>query len=204
MSPISPSLASAATSSAPERISLETLLEELKGEDADVRTRAWRRAGEIGAPAVRPLAGLMNHPDAEVARAAKRGIWQIVRHSGRPGAEEERAAVESEILQVVPIEKATSVLREMIWMLSELGTDSSAQPIAALLSREDVREDARMGLERIPGDRSLAALKAALETAPEDFKQNMVHSLRVRGVEIAGYPSAKLVPSRKTEVQPVK
>jgi hypothetical protein len=57
-------------------------------------------------------------------------------------------------------------------------------------------------LQRIPGDKSLAALKAGLAAAPDDFKPNIAQSLRQRGEEVPGIPCAKLVPSRKTNVKP--
>jgi hypothetical protein len=92
----------------------------------------------------------------------------------------------------------------MIWMLSEIGADESVGPIAGLLSHAELKDDARMALERIPGDRSMQALKSAFESASEDFKPSLAHSLRVRGVEISEYPTAKLDPTKPTGVQPIK
>jgi hypothetical protein len=88
-------------------------------------------------------------------------------------------------------------------MLSEIGDDKAVDPLAALLTDKDLREDARAALQRIPGKKSLAALKAALATAPEDYKPAIAVSLRVRGVPVAGYPSKKLVPTKKTNVKAV-
>lgn len=191
-------------SSSAERISLELLLADIAGPDPETRTAAWTRAGEVGAPAVRPLAELMNHSDAEVARAAKRGLWRIARNSGRPKAEEERRAVVSEILRLVSDEPSGSFLREAVWMLSEIGGEESVPALANLLSGSELADDARMALERIPGDQSLQALKKAFQAAPEDFKPNLAHSLRMRGTPVAGYPSAKLTPVKTTQVQPLK
>ena len=85
--------------------------------------------------------------------------------------------------------------------LSEIGSRRSIDPIAGLMKNENLREDARMALERIPNRRAVAALKAAFEEAPEDFKPNIVQSLRKRGEEVAGYPCQKLVPTKKTDVK---
>lgn len=203
MPPIPQGLASTVASPSSDDLTLQALLEGLKQPDPEVRTGTWRRAPEVGAPAVQPLVELMGHENSEIARAAKRGLWHMVRHAGRPGAEEERAALETELDRMIQVEQAVAVLRELLWMVSEIGTDRSVPTIAALLSREDTREDAKMALERIPGDRSLEALKQAIQSAPEGSRPSIAHSLRVRGVEVSGYPSKKLQPSKKTEVQPI-
>jgi len=85
-------------------------------------------------------------------------------------------------------------------MLSEIGSDESVKPLAALLQKPQLREDARMALERIDVEAALAALQAALTTAPEDFRPNLAQSLRRRGVNVPGVPSARLVPTKQTSV----
>jgi hypothetical protein len=47
------------------------------------------------------------------------------------------------------------------------------------------------------------ALRAGLKAAPEDFKLNIVQSLRQRGAKVSGYPCVKLVPTKKTNVKPL-
>jgi hypothetical protein len=58
-------------------------------------------------------------------------------------------------------------------------------------------------LQRIPGDKSLAALQAGLAAAPPDFKSAIADALRARGVAVPGVPSQKLVPAKSTNVKPV-
>jgi hypothetical protein len=146
----------------------------------------------------------MVEKELEVARAAKRGLWKIVRHAGRPGADDEKNAVIAELISRLDNEKPVPVRREVLWMLSEIGGEESVNPIAALLSNTELREDARMALERIPGKKSIAALKAALKNAHEDFKLNIAQSLRQRGVKVRGLHCVKLVPKKKTNVEAVK
>ncbi|MHC4622787.1 MAG: HEAT repeat domain-containing protein [Planctomycetota bacterium] len=174
-----------------------------KGSD-EVRTEAWQSACEMGAGVVKPLAGLMADEGLEVARAAKRGLWKVVRHAGRPAAEDERKAVVEELVRVLREEPVIPIRREVLWMLSEIGGAESVGPIAVVLSNEDLREDARMALERIPGKKSIAALEAALKAAPEDFKLNIAQSLRARGVKVRGHGCAKMAPTKKTNVKPIR
>ncbi|MBN2316166.1 MAG: HEAT repeat domain-containing protein [Sedimentisphaerales bacterium] len=177
------------------------LLAGIKDADEKVRTEAWLSAGEVGAPAVIPLAETMTDDDLEIARAAKRALWKIVRHAGRPGAAKEKTAVVAQLVVLLGNNHPTSVRREVIWMLSEIGGRNAITPIARLTTNPELREDARMALERIPTKRALQALKFRFKNAPEDFKPNMAQSLRKRGVEVDGYPCQKLVPQKETNLK---
>ena len=183
---------------------VDTLMAGIRDDNDKVRTDAWLSAGEVGAPAVEALAKVMTDENLEVARAAKRALWKIVRVVGRPGAGNERRAVVGRLVELLGDEQPIPVRREVLWMLSEIGTRRSIKPIAALLSNRELREDARMVLQRIPSRGALAALRAGFKAAPEDFKLNIAQSLRQRGVEVSGYPCVKLVPTKKTNVKPLK
>ena len=65
-------------------------------------------------------------------------------------------------------------------------------------------EDARCALERLGGEKSVAALKTALSAAPDEFKPNIAQSLRARGVSVPAPACRKLAPTRKTNVKPAK
>lgn len=190
--------------SAGEKPAIQDLVARLRSEDDRVRGEAWQGAGPHGAAAVRPVAAIMTDPDFQIARAAKRAVWKIVRHCGRPGAPAERTAVVTELDAVLAATDSAAVRREVLWMLSEIGGDGSVPGIANLLADKTSREDARMTLERIPGKASLAALREGLKAAPDDFKTNLAQSLRARGEEVPGLPCEKLVPTHKTIVEPVQ
>ena len=189
-------------------MTLDELIAKIKSDSPDTRTEAWQKAGQIGAPAVKPLAKLVATGELEVGRAAKRGMFKIVRTVGAPGvAADQRQAVERELADLLGDDQPVAVRREVLWMISELcgGKGSIPDKIAGLLGNKELREDARCCLERIPGDKSLELLKAALESVPDDFKINIAQSLRARGVEVSEekYPCRKLVPTKKTSVKPV-
>jgi len=177
------------------------LIEKIKDSSPDVRTKAWLGAGEVGWRAVPALAEVMRDKDIEVARAAKRGLWKIVHYAGRPGADEERRAVAAHLGGLLADDTPVPVRREVLWMLSEIGEQELVKPIAGLMSNKELREDARMVLERIPGKASVAALRAAFKTSPEDFKGNIAQSLRKRGKKVRGYKCVKLVPTKQTAVK---
>ena len=182
---------------------VKTLIAGIKDDDPKVRTKAWQSAGQVGAPAVKPLAKVMSTGELEVARAAKRGLWKIVRHVGRLGEQKMKRAVISRLVELLDDEQSATVRREVLWMLSEIGNRNSIKPMAALLSNKDLREDARMALQRIPNKAALNALKAGLKTAPDDFKLNIAQSLRQRGVKVDGLDCVKLIPTKKTNVKPL-
>lgn len=196
-------LSAAATSiafAAADNQAVNEFIARLRNADDQVRGAAWQNAGPLGAPAVKPLADLIAQPDFELARAAKRALWKIVRHAGRPKANRERFTVQKELLAVLAAAPVVT-RREVLWMLSEIGDDDAVVSIEKALGDAEVREDARCSLERIPEKSAVRALRRALKTAPEDFRYAIAHSLRVRGEKVNGYPSKKLVPTRPTEVK---
>ena len=181
----------------------QDLISVIKNKDENIRAAAWQNAFTFGAPAAKPLAAAMTEQDLEISRSAKRALWNIVRHAGRPGADSIKKEVVAELIDLCTDDRPTSVCREVLWMLSEIGGDDSVDVMAALLANKELCEDARMALQRIPGDKSLAALKAGLASAPENFRTNIAQSLRKRGVKVPGLPCQKLTPVKKTNVKPV-
>ena len=191
----------AGAASAASRRGVAGLIGKIKDSSAEVRTKAWQGAGKVGAAGVGPLAEVMLADDLEVARAAKRALWKIVRHTGRPGADKEKNAVARKLAGLLGGDTAVAVRREVLWMLSEIGGKKELEPIAELLGHKELREDARMVLERIPGRGSVSALRAGMKAAPEEFKLNIAQSLRKRGSRVRGYECVKLVPTKKTTVK---
>ncbi|MBN2476411.1 MAG: hypothetical protein JXB62_17490 [Pirellulales bacterium] len=189
-----------------EELNLEELIAQIKDSDDKVRAAAWLSAGKYGAVAVKPLASVMTDEDVEIARAAKRALWVIVRWVGRPGAEDDKRAVEAALCGLLGSDEPDAVRCEVLWMLSEIGGDeavAAVREIPGILYDKRLREDARCAVQRIPGDAALETLQGGFDAAPEDFRPAIAESLRDRGVEVDGYPSQKLVPTKKTDVQPV-
>lgn len=192
-----------ATASSAANRAVDELIDGIRDASDKVRTEAWLKAGKAGAAAVKPLATVMTDSDPEVARAATRALWQLVRHAGRPRAAKQKRAVETELIELLGDDQPVPVRREVLWMLSEIGGRNSIKPVAQLMSNAELREDACMALERIPTKRAITALTARFKAAPEDFKPNIAQSLRKRGEQVAGYPCRKLVPTKKTDLKPL-
>ena len=182
---------------------VEDLVARIKSPDDKIRGPAWQGAASAGAAAIKPLAVVMSDSDFEVARSAKRAVWLIVRHAGRPGAGDERKAVQAALL-VVGCQKGqpAPVRKEALWMLSEIGDAEVVEPMALLLADAELREDARCALMRLPGPQVTEAFDRAFRAAPEEFKPALAESLRLRGRTVSGYPSAKLVPVKQTSLSP--
>jgi HEAT repeat protein len=185
-------IASAAVSSLTAN-SVDELVSRIRSQDDDVRGDAWQNAGPAGASAIKPLADLMTDSHFEVARSARRAMWKIVHHAGRPNAAKEAAAVEKELIALLK-HPATPVRREVLWMLSEIAGNDAIQPMEQFLGDPELREDARCSIQRIPGNASIQALQRAMQSAPEEFRYALAESLRARGEKVEGYPSRKLVP----------
>jgi HEAT repeat protein len=211
-----------------EELTVEQLIGRIKDHDDKVRAAAWHSAGKLGAAAVMPLANLMAQMDAqlarltkqpgadrgelayklEVGRAAKRGLWVVVRYVGRPGAGAERGPVVDRLCTLLGDDQPVALRRDVLWMLSEIGDDRAVDAIRnipGILGDLELREDARCAVERIPGQAATQALSDGLEACYDDFRLAIAHSLRLRGVELdkEKYPCQKLVPTRQTKVKPV-
>ena len=109
----------------------------------------------------------------------------------------------AELLKLLDNDYPLQLRRDALWMTWQIAGEEAVEPVAALLADAELREDARMTLERLPGEKATAALKAALDTAAKADKPALAHSLRFRGVETPGVPDLRLVPTKQTAVKPV-
>jgi hypothetical protein len=186
-----------------EELTLDLLMEKIQSSNDAERAAARDGAGPVGAKAIAPLAKVAATGELEIARAANRAMQNVVYYAGRPGAEGEAKAVAAELLKLLGDDQPLQLRRDVLWMTWQIANGEAVEPVAALLSHAELGEDARMALERLPGDKATAALQAALASAAEADKPALAHSLRVRGVEVPGVPDLRLKPVKKTSVQPV-
>jgi HEAT repeat protein len=132
----------------------------------------------LGAAAVLPLADAMASTDKGVSRAATEALERVTHHAARPGAgKSEAARVAAELLKVASSKRPATVRKEALNQLGFVGTNRDVAPLARLLGDIEVRDDARMALERIPGPQSLRALQEALGRAPADLQPGLRQSI---------------------------
>ncbi len=157
-------------------------------------------AAQLGQAATE-YAAMIPQADPETSRAGKRQLWELVHRVGNPETASEAQAVTGALLGLLASDPPACVKREVLWSLSELGGDNVVAAVAAQLQDAEVRGDACMVLERLPGDKSLAALKAAQQVVPADFVMTVVQSLRARGMVVDDHPCEKLTPRKETQVK---
>ncbi len=186
----------------PSQAECEAWVARLQIEDDKTRAEAWYGAGPMGAAGVPQAAALVTNQNRETSLAASRALQRIALYSGRPGADADRVAVVGAFVKLLDSKQAVRVRLAALSALSEIAGDEVVEAIAALLMEPDLREATRMALERLPGDKSLAALRSALAQAPAEFKPSLAQSIRRRGIEVPGVPDDKLTPSKPTQVQP--
>ena len=158
------------------------LLELIEAENLSDWTRATQEAGRLGARAVAPLADKMKLDSRTKGRAAKLSLQAVVNYSARPGADVERKAVAVELLKIANQTYPRMIRSDVLYWLGLIGGPEQVPGISRLLQIGLIREDARIALERIPGDESLKALQAAVQTALADFRRNLQQSLHNRAL----------------------
>jgi HEAT repeat protein len=161
---------------------LQETLTQLKSEDMNVRYTAWEAAGPLGAKAVAPLADLMKEDVRTVGKAAKLALQNVVNYAGRPGAGAEAKAVTAELLKVAGSTASRPIRGDVLYWIGLIGGPDAVPALAKLLDDRVIREDTRTALERIPGEESLAALKAAAAKGATDFRKNIQQSIRNRSL----------------------
>ena len=158
-------------------------LAHIQSADAAVRYAAWKSAWQQKSDAVVPLSKLAASPDKGVAKAASAALPILAHHSARPGAYEEAEAVANELIKVAESADYTMPVRANALLL--IGCIAPAQlvpRVAKLMANDELREEVRMAVERIPGNPSVHALKAGLKSTPESFHKNIEQSLHNRSL----------------------
>jgi hypothetical protein len=166
-----------------ERADIAGLLANIKSADGETRLRAQQGAGPAGAEAIAPLADIAAASDKGAAKAARGAMETIAHHSARPGAGAEARTVSTELLKIAQSDRPKQVRADALNLLGYTASDGKiVAGISALIANMELRDEARMALERIPGNASLNALKQAAQVAPADFRPHLEQSVRNRAL----------------------
>lgn len=152
-------------------------------------------------PTIQQLAeDLASHDQVKVYRATQ-ALTRITDKAGAPGNDEERKKVAAELVAIIekttakkvdrgsPTEESLlkdSARRELLRQLGMVSGEADVAAIAKLFSSEDLREPARLALERDPSPAATKALiDAALNGIAPDFRVGAVNALAERsGAEV--------------------
>ncbi len=157
-----------------------SLLGQIQHGDTSARVTAVKQSLLVGHKAIVSLGEVMCGEDAAAAKTAWEAVKAISYHTSRPGAGAERADAAKRLGDIAASSKPRSVRAKAIALIGAIGAAESVPMLAKLLLDAELREDARMALERIPGKTSEAALKAAQDGAPDEFKAAIELSFRHR------------------------
>jgi HEAT repeat protein len=171
---------------------VKALLDKVTSDRMEVRAAARSEAASVGAAAVEPLAALIDETRdgggadrqrREVALTARGALERIVHQAGREGAAEERRTTAAALARALGAARTAREKRELLHLMAFIGGDPEAPAAAKLLGDEDrqVREAARLALERIPGEGALAALVAAAKGAADDRRPDLIFSIGKKG-----------------------
>lgn len=160
-----------------------SLLANIRHGDMAARQVAVRQAPLVGTPALSPLGEVLGSENPAAARAALEALQRIAHHAARPGAGAEAKAAAAQLVQLIGKEHPRQVRAEALYLLGLVGGAEAVPKIAAQMADPDVREEARMALERIPDRSAERALIGAMRTAPAEFRPALAQSLRHRRIK---------------------
>jgi HEAT repeat protein len=139
-------------------------------------------AGKImsgGVPAVKEVCSLLVPLGAEGKddTAARYAVSALVRFAGRPGGENDRAALARGICDALGTTDDTELRTFFVNRLQEVGHDDVVPTLAPLLSDEKLAPHAAAALERIASPAAVEGLKKALPNAAGPSRVALVKSL---------------------------
>lgn len=144
------------------------------------RAAAIRDAWSLGAEGVAPLLEIVADTDGAAARAAREALERIVTHAARPGAEYEARAVSTALWEVARSTMRMPARRTAVHLLGVVGGESHCRQMAALFEVEELREDVRLALIRMPDSSADENLREARSRADGSFRTSLDQALLQR------------------------
>ncbi|WP_448531427.1 HEAT repeat domain-containing protein [Pseudothermotoga sp.] len=157
---------------------LGAFMSQIRHGDRLARETAISEAYLLGSAAIIPLGETLGGEDPAAAKAAQYALEAAVHHASRPGAPAEVEAATNALLTLTDRKYPWKVRSTALHLLGLVGGRTAVPTLERLLADTEVREDARMALERIPHRAAEAALRRAAATAPADFRAALQQSLR--------------------------
>lgn len=179
----------------------EILLDQLGSPHEDVHTQALQTFLNQGPSAIGLLVEQIGGENKIREKFAKRAVETMVNQSTRPGADNEREAVEKELVLVV-LGKGTAEQQNFaLSMLARAGDGCAVPAIAAHLYRVETQEMARYALENISCPSAAEALLKALPiTVCPKFQAALIKTLGAKKYSPAYREILKATKSKDFEV----
>ena len=171
----------------PEPVKLDTVkfLTAMRSADMNERYAAWQSAGPFGADVINVLAELASSDDKGVALSATGAMEKVAHYAARPGAKLEAEKTTRELLKVASSTHPRMVRANAMHLIGLIGGNQAVGGLARLMKDKELREDARLALELIPGNLAETALKELAKAAndtKEEFGANLKQSLYNRNL----------------------
>lgn len=159
---------------------IQTVITDIEHGDVHAREAAVQQAALVGTSVIPLLLGLYRSDDPAVVKAASEALRRSVHNACRSGSGSERAAATKALLEGVGADAPRKQRVDSLYLLGFAASEGEADTLAKQLADPDMREYARLALERIPGRKVDAALRTAISSAPSDFRANLELSLKAR------------------------
>ncbi|HUW63012.1 MAG TPA: HEAT repeat domain-containing protein [Candidatus Bathyarchaeia archaeon] len=141
---------------------MSRLIVDLQGADDQARAVARQLLPDYGLDAFEPLAGLINHENPTVAKAACTVLFDIANESSQPGREAQRAEATRLAMRLLDAAQPAATKRMGLRLLVLCAPDGAdLEPVTALLRDPELREPTRTALQRMATREAKAALAAA-------------------------------------------
>lgn len=163
------------------RVDKQMFLDDIRSEKPKVRYEAWSNAHKVSPEVMVRLGILGGNTDPGVAKAAMAALEKQVHYGVEPDRRTwHRRQISDYLIRLLRVCQAVEVRRQGLYLLSLVGKDEAVMPIAKLLNDPELRDDARMALERLPVSSATQALLRALKRTRGEFVPRLIESLGQR------------------------
>lgn len=162
----------------PDQAAVKALVEKISSADVAARVEGVEQAATVGPDALGALGAILGGDDPSADRAAQESMQRITFKAARSPATAKAAS--RQLVQLIGKDRPYKVRSESLYLLGFAADTAAIKAIAGLLTDPEVRENARMALERVPGKEAEAALMQVAKAVPADYRPAIQQSLRHR------------------------
>ena len=156
-------------------------LAQFQSADPQVRLAARKSAGSLNVTAITGLLNIAASADRGAAKAARGGLEVLVHAAAAPGQRNRaRDAADMLVSAAGDTSRPSDVRQYALYLAGFVANTTTVPALSRLLADREVRDAARMALERTPGKPAERALAGARGAADAEFQSAVDQSLRAR------------------------